>query len=65
MRKAGLKYQAIAFMQFAGKIGLFDECRVNRTAVRLQLETEYRQGLFMLISIFCFSLFFLSFSRFL
>ena len=36
MRKAELADWAIAFMQFAGKTGLFDECRDNRMIVRVQ-----------------------------
>ena len=37
MRKAGLADRAIAFMQFAGKTGLFDECRDNRMIVLAQI----------------------------
>lgn len=37
MRKAGLAGREIAFMQFAGKTGLFDECRGNRTMVWVRI----------------------------
>ena len=43
----------------------FDECRDSRTIVRLQLETEYQQGLFMLILVFFLDGFFSSFLIFL
>ncbi len=55
-------------MQIAGKTGLFDECRDNRTIVRVQI-CKLNIGkvflcLFLLFLFSCFLFFFLDFLKF-